>query len=157
MVIHERISAAAALGVSDRQLGRWKQTPGFPDCSAGYDIDAIRAWREANQRKGSEDDDQTAILNRAIKLEKLKEIKAKNHLAQLNIDEAEKRLLPRKLYEQFIASLLAGIGDWCEQLPGLVEAELPAKYGKTVKARIADECRRMRDQLAEDLKHTPAE
>ncbi|HEY0982383.1 hypothetical protein [Schlesneria sp.] len=155
MVIEERISAAKALGVSDRQLGRWKLTEGFPDCSNGYDIDAIQAWREANQRKGSAEDDQIAVINRAIKLEKLKEIKAKNHLAGLAIDEAEKRLLPRQLYEQFIAALLAGIGDWCNQLPGLLEAEIPAKYGKKVKARAAEECRKMRERLAEDLKRTP--
>lgn len=156
MVITERKSAAKALGITERSLGDWKKQPGFPDTSAGYDIDAIQRWREAHQRKGSVESDQMLVVNKAIKLEKLKETQRKNRLLELEIQEEEGKLLPRHLYEAFIASLLSGLGDWCEQLPSLIETEVPAKYGKKVRTRIEKELRDMRDRLAEELKREPA-
>ena len=155
MISTERLAAAKALGITARSLGDWRKLPGFPDCSAGYDIKAIQKWREDHQKKGSAADEQIAAINKALKWEKLQELKKKNHLLDLERDAEEGKLLPRRTYELFVASLLSGIGDWCEQIPALVEAELPAKYGKKARARLEEEFKRMREQLAEDLKRTP--
>ena len=156
-IIQLRKDAADLLGITPRQLGEWKHEDGFPDCSNGYDVDAIAKWREERNRKGSAKSEVDQQLRRAMLVEKLKREKQKNYLDKLAIDEAEGQLLKREFVERFIAGLLSGLGDWCEQLPGLMEAELPAKYGKKLRARLESELRRMRDQMADDLKRVPTE
>jgi len=155
MVVLEQKSAAKALGITDRALREWIKQPGFPDITAGYDLDAIKTWRESQQKKGSVQTEQNEMINRAIKLAKLDEIKKKNQLLDLQIAEEEGRLLPRLLYEGFIASLLAGVGDFMDQLPVLVEGEVPQKYRSRLRSRLEEELRALRDRLAEDLKRDP--
>lgn len=155
MVIHEQKRAAAAIPISDRALREWEKVPGFPDFSNGYDIEAIRAWRDQHERKGSAEDKQTQTINRAMKLKQLSILTRKDRQLELANMAKEGELLDRRVYEAFVASLLAGIGDWCEQLPGLLVAEVPAKYGKKLQERAEEELRKMRQQLAEDLKRTP--
>lgn len=156
-IIQTRKDAADLLGITARQLGDWKHEDGFPDCTNGYDIDAITKWREERNRKGSAKSEIDQQLRRALLAEKLKREKQKNYLDKLAIEEAEGQLLKREFVERFIAGLLSGLGDWCEQLPGLMEAELPVKYGKKLRARLESELRRMRDQMADDLKRVPTE
>ena len=156
-IVQLRKDAADLLGITPRQLGEWKHEDGFPDCSNGYDIDAIAKWREERNRKGSGKSEIDQQLRRALLAEKLKREKQKNYLDKLAIDEAEKRVIPREVIETFIAGLLSGLGDWCEQLPGLMEAELPVKQGKKLRARLETELRRMREQMVEDLKRMPIE
>ena len=157
MVVKTRKEAAAALEITERALGDWKKQPGFPDSSKGYDLDKIKVWREEHQRKGSAKDDTLIELNRQIKEEQLEALKLKRRSVLLEIDEAEGKLLPRAKYELFIAGLLAGIGDWCEQLPNLIEPLVPAKQAATVRDRLAAELRKMRDRLADDLKREPGD
>jgi hypothetical protein len=93
-IVKQRTEAAELLGVNQKSLGNWKNEPGFPDCSDGYDLDAIRKWRDERERKGSEADSQLATINKAIKLQKLEEIKRKNLLLQIAIDEKNSVLVP---------------------------------------------------------------
>ena len=157
MLIKTRKEAAAALEITERALGDWKKQPGFPDSSKGYDLDKIKAWREEHQRKGSAKDDSLIELNRQIKEEQLEALRLKKREKLLELDETEGKLLPRARYELFIAGLLAGIGDWCEQLPNLIEPLVPVEQAATVRDRLATELRKMRDRLAEDLKREPGD
>lgn len=46
-----QVAAAAELKVTPRSLRDWAKKPGFPDCSKGYDLTAIRAWRDSRRRR----------------------------------------------------------------------------------------------------------
>ena len=156
-IIGTRKDAAKLLGVTEKALGNWKHEEGFPDCSLGYDVDAIKAWREEWNRKGSGASDFDRQQRRELMAKRIESQTLKNYNENLDRLEREKQLLKREVVEQFIAGLLSGLGDWCEQLPGLMEAELPAKQGKKLRARLETELRRMREQMVEDLKRMPIE
>ena len=64
-MVRSRKAAAKALGISERQLGSWKQHESFPSCAAGYDLDAIRAWRAERPRKKARQPN-TAKLNEIL-------------------------------------------------------------------------------------------
>ena len=73
-IIQLRKDAANLLGITPRQLGEWKHEDGFPDCSNGYDVDAIAKWREERNRKGSAKSEIDQQLRRALLAEKLKPV-----------------------------------------------------------------------------------
>jgi len=96
-----------ALAITERTLDRWKLEDGFPATEGGYDVAAVRAWASDRDKKGSESDNRVAAVNMAIKLQKLEEIKRKNLLLQLEIDEKNRRLLPTELIHEILMACAA--------------------------------------------------
>lgn len=155
MIVIEQKEAADRLGVTARTIRDWRdQHSDFPDCSAGYDLDAITAWRDRLAKKGSEDGDAARKLKLARQAEALKRDRLRTRDAELDIAEREKELLPRPTWELFAANLLSGLADWCEQLPDLIAGQCCKKCQKTLGDRIKKELDRRREQLAEDLKRS---
>lgn len=153
----EQQEAARRLGVTARALRDWIREPDFPDIDAGYDLDAIRAWRNAHQKKGSPASDTQKKLKLASEGEKLKQAQIKTKRDQLNLQEREGELLPRAAWERFAATLLSSLADAADQLPDLIGGDCCPKCKKKVPPRLLKELDRLREQLAEDLKQTPAE
>src|SRR3990167_1956606 len=157
-IVAEQKEAADKLGVTERTLRDWReQHPDFPDCSAGYDLDAITAWRDRLAKKGSDRGTQMQTLKVARAAEALKRDKIRTRKEELHLQEQEKELLPRPSYELFLANILSGLADWCEQLPDLLAGECCKKCKKAIGPRIKAELDRRREQLAEDLKRSPQE
>lgn len=153
-------NAAQQLGVTDRLLRDWQNEawwhPAFRT-SAGYDVAAIRAARDAMGRKGSEQSDaakQIKLLTDREKLEQAK-LETERKRRQERVDEGE--LLPRQALEIFAATLLTELGDWCDQLGGLVSAELPKKYRAKTAARIKAELDRRRRHVRAELERKAKE
>lgn len=151
-VIIQQKQAAEALGVTPRTLRDWQNVDGFPDCSRGYDVEAIRTWRQANERKGSEPERVAKQIKLGVLAEKLKQMQLRTKKDQLDLDAKEGTLLPRKAIEQSAAVLLSALGDWCEQLPDLVAAIVSKKDQRKVRDRLKTELDARREQLADDLK-----
>lgn len=157
-IIIEQKEAARVLGVTDRTLREWRTDhPDFPDCSAGYDTDAITAWRDAHAKKGSETDSAMLKLKLAQKAEELKQARIETQTKEHKLKVTEGELLPRPAYELFLATILASHADWCEQLPDLLAGDCCKKCKKSLAERVKKELDRRREQLAEDLKRSPQE
>jgi len=144
----DQAQVANLLGVSDRQLRRWQTEPGFPDCTAGYEIQAIKAWRDARQLKGSEEADAGRRIKLARDAERLKRDKIVVQKEDLLLREMQKELLPRAAWELFAATLLTHLSDRLNQLPDIIAADTPRKYQR----RIADRLRRELDSIRRELR-----
>lgn len=48
-----QLDASKALGCTARSLRDWSKLSGFPDCSRGYNVEAIRVWLAARKEARS--------------------------------------------------------------------------------------------------------
>lgn len=94
-MIEQQKDAAAALGVSPKALRDWMAEPGFPDCSQGYDVAAIEAWRNSRQRKGAELGNLKHAVQVATMQQKLRIEKARADEAEEERERAKGNLLYR--------------------------------------------------------------
>lgn len=156
-LISHQVEAAEQLGITPRSLRNWIEEPGFPDCSAGYDVAAIRAWREAHERKGSEPEVATKRLKLALLAEKLKQAQIETRQSQLTLESKEKTLLPRQAIERSAAVILSGLVDACEQIPDLAAGLVSKKDQAKVRAFLKRELDEMRRRIAADLRALPGE
>lgn len=155
MLVLEQKEAARRLGITSRALRDWMQDPGFPDWSAGYDISAIKRWRDDRGRKGSDLDGKADAVRLATNLQKLEQAKTTSRLLNLKLEREEAKLLPRQAIEVFHATVLSGLADWCEQLPDLIAQILPPEHRETIRERLRDELATRREQLADELANCP--
>lgn len=152
-LIQQQNEAALRLGISPRTLRDWRQLPGFPDCTAGYDLEAIHAWRREYERKGAESHETARKLKLGIAAEKLRQMQIRTRREQLELELKEGTLLPRKAVEQTVAVILSSLADWCDQLPDLIAPICPnRRSAERIRERLKAELDARREQLAEDLK-----
>lgn len=149
--------AAEQLGVTDRALRDWMHKPGFPDWSAGYDVDAIRAWADELRLKGSIESEADADLRRKLEVEKLEQERIKTQQLRHKLAVQEGELLPRRAWELFAATVLTSLGDWCEQLPSIIAGVVPAAHRDGVRKRLAQELDDRRKDLREEFDRKVAE
>lgn len=152
MLVTQQKQAAELLDVSPRTLRDWSALDGFPDCSSGYDIEAIREWREEHERKGSQQSETAKKLKLAISGEKLRQAQLQTRQMQIDLERKEGLLIPRKGVEQSAAVAMANLADWCEQFPDIAISQLPKKYQAKMRAiwkKLLDDGRR---QLASQLR-----
>jgi hypothetical protein len=155
-VISQQTEAADYLGVTPRTLRDWSNQPGFPDSAKGYDTEAIEAWREREQRKGSTEDQTAKKLKLALTAERLKQAQIQTRRDQLELEKREGTLLPRKGVEESMAVILSSLVDWTEQLPDLIAAIVPADTQAKVRDRLRTELEERRVQLAGELRSLAA-
>ena len=154
-IVPTQKEAAAALGVTVRQLRNWLSEPWFPANGrgeGGYDVDAIRTARDAEGRKGSEQSETRNKIRDARAAEQLKRERLRTRREELELQRDEGTLIPRDGVEVFASAFLTEFGDWCDQLPTFIARLVPAKAKKRVRAALQAELdqRRaaMRDTLA---------
>ena len=94
-VVEQQKEAAALIGVSPKGLRDWMKEPGFPDCSAGYPIDAIRRWQQTRGKKGSEDGDRLRQIKLAREGQRLRRDKAAADRQEREEQVAQGNILPR--------------------------------------------------------------
>ena len=157
MLLREQKAAAEALGVTPRGLRDWMKEPGFPDCSAGYDLEAIADWQAARAKKGSAEGEQARKLKLAITAQKLRQEKAKADAAERSEEEAKNNILRRDEWELFAREAIQMARDRLMLLPQDLCKIVPQQYhrriiedGKQVVARILDEFARTLDRGPRD-------
>jgi hypothetical protein len=107
------------LGITPRTLQRDMKDPGFPDCSAGYDVEAIREYRQSRTRPETDARDEARELDLQTKRHRKEQERLKAEKMRHQLEEYEGELLPRRTVEFAITSILLRIGDWANQLPEL--------------------------------------
>jgi hypothetical protein len=152
-IVAEQKQAAKALGISDRALRLWMREASFPDVSRGYDLAAIRAWRETNKRSGSEAREQAQQLHLALKKEKVAQEAIKTAQMERKLAEQEGELLPRETQELAIAQIGTKSGDCLDQMPDLIFGACCKNCRERVAKRLKEELDRWRSDLAESLKN----
>lgn len=156
-IVREQKEAARLLGITDRGLRDWMKKPGFPDWSAGYNVDAIRAWADDLRLKGSLESEAEAEIHRQLEIEKLEQERIKTLQLRHKLAVQEHELLPRRGWELFAATLMTSLGDWCEQLPDIIAGVCTDDCREGVRKRLADELDDRRDDLREEFDRKLAE
>lgn len=138
-------AAAKRLGITDRQLRNWiAEEPDFPDCTLGYDIEAIQEWQEFQGRKGSTASEEAAAIHlqtQETRLERWRIAKAKE---AIELEELRGRLMPRQVIKDLLAELASLIRETLRELQRqsqhrafeMIE-EMLVKYERTVDQRLA--------------------
>jgi DNA-binding transcriptional MerR regulator len=150
-IVSEQKQAAKALGISDRALRLWMREASFPDVSRGYDLAAIRAWRETNKRAGSEAREQAQQLHLALKKEKVAQEAIKTAQMERKLAEQEGELLPRETLELAIATIGTKSGDCQDQMPDILRGVCCKTCRDRVSERLKKELDRWRTDLVEAL------
>lgn len=159
MIVTEQKEAARILGVTARTLRDWRRAypDEFPDTSAGYNIEVLKEFQKSLSLKGSEHGDRMRMVKLAREAVKLQREKIAVRREERALQTQEGGLLPRSSFELFVANVLSGFGDWCEQLPDLIAGGCCKKCQRSIGPRIKAELDRRREQLAEDLKRSSQE
>jgi len=152
-----RKAAAAALGVTARQLGDWVHEPWFPadavetdarGTRCNWDVAAIREARDAMGRKGSD----LSGAQKAIKLksdhEKLRQLEIKTR--EMEHDEAQRKgnILPRDELTLTLRELITLTRDRLLTEP---PREIAKDLGPKHRRRIFDTCERVVGKILHDF------
>ncbi|HUG89250.1 MAG TPA: hypothetical protein VML55_00345 [Planctomycetaceae bacterium] len=165
-VVRTRQEAAEILGITPRVLSLWARDTWFPADATEQDgrgrrinwnTDAIAAARDAMGRKGSEPAETARRLKLATDQEKLKQAELATRSREIDLAVKEGALIPRYAVELHFATLLTELGDWCNQIPDLVSADVCRKCRRKLRARVADELNRRRHELAAELQRAARE
>jgi len=138
--------AAAELGISVRALREWQKEPGFPDYSKGYNVAAIKYWREVHQRKGSEVSEDLRKIRLELEQEKLRLARAEREKKERDNEIEKGNILPRDEYEMAFRESIQICRDGLMGLPQELSKLVPQKYQKKllqegqalVKKRLAE-------------------
>lgn len=154
MKLKTQKAAAKQFGVQPSSFREWMKEPGFPDCSTGYDIDAIKRWRDANQRKGAELTEGLKKLSAAIKGEELKQARIDTETKSLKLDRLRGDLYPKVAAHLAISTALTTVSDlleqWLDTIP--VRSGVPEEYVEPLKDRLQAEFDSGRQRIEDEIK-----
>lgn len=153
-------AAASKLNIDERQLRRWMKETWFPadgKSADGFDVGSIAAARDAMGRKGSAEAKAARDLKLQTDRERLKQAELKTKAAQLQLRQTEGELIERDAVELHFALMLTQLGDWCDQLPELIAADVPKSHRAKIRNRLKSELDRRRRELQSELKRAAAE
>lgn len=151
-----RKAAAAALGITPRQLGEWALEPWFPadavetdarGTRCNWDVAAIRDARDAMGRKGSD----LSATQKALKLksdhEKLKQLEIKTRREEREEQLAQGNILPRDELTLTLRELITMTRDRLLTEPA---REIAKDFPKQ-RRRIFDTCERAISKILSDF------
>lgn len=146
-VVKTIAAAAKALGVHERTLKQWLTDPECPRSRGKYDVEAIRAWRDANKKPGASADSPRAKWEtRKARAEALaKELDLRTRSGQLiRVDRAA----------QVVARHIAEVVTHLDQLPDFAVAgvRLAAATKKIVRERVRQKIDDLRATVEKSLR-----
>lgn len=147
--------AAARLGITPTALRQWSKLPGFPDTSAGWDIAAIQQWRQQEDRKGSQQSDQTAQIRLATAAQKLRQEKVKAEQLERKNEQEKGNILPRDEWELFAAELITVARDRLQTIPQSLCRLVPPEFHAAMLTEGAQSVRRILEELSRSLSAGP--
>ena len=138
--------------ISDRALRQWRQEPGFPDCANGYDIKAIKRWRNARAKKGSEAGDKMHQLKLDRESQRLRLDTHKADDAERQGKIGEGNILPRDELTLTLRELIGLARDRIlNEVPREIAKRFP-KHRRKIFAVCDTTIRGILEQLSRDLK-----
>jgi len=158
-VIPVQREAAQLLGISAPSLREWMKQPGFPNCDNGYDIDAIKAWRDATDRKNAELPKKMQQIKAATAAEELRQAVIDTQTKQIKLDRLKKDVYPSIAAHRTIAMTLTTVSDlldqWLETVP--VRSGVPEEFQPGLRDRLKAEFdagrQRIEDEIQALIKH----
>jgi hypothetical protein len=155
-LFQDQATVCRRLGITTRSLQRYMKDPGFPDCSAGYNLPAIREWQALHAKPITQARSAAIELDLRTKRWKEKRERIRARKEQLQIEQLEGELLPRRTFELAIAQILTRIGDWAEQLPELIRGECCEVCRDKIEGLLRKELNAERQTAANDLSNLDA-
>lgn len=151
--------AADLLGIAASSLREWMKQPGFPDTTIGYDIDKIKAWRDAHDKKNAELPGKLAQIKARITAEELRQALIETETKQIKLDRLKKDVYPAIAAHRTISMSLTTISDlldqWLETIP--VRSGVPEEYQAGLRERLKAEFnagrQRIEDEIMALIKH----
>jgi len=138
-------------GVALQTVKQWRtETDPMPGRPGAFDLSEIARWRIARAERGGGPKEGTTKsrleeTNLALEVQRRK----------VQLDRLQETLVDRAAVELFCSTCLTHLGDWCDQLPQLVAAELPKSHRAKIANRIRRELDQRREQLSSDLRQLP--
>lgn len=113
--------------------------PTFPDCVAGYDLEAIATWKAQHQERRRSIVEIREDRERAEA--ELSQIKAEKELIVLGLLTGE--VVFRESVDVLLATLAAKVRDWHKLAVTLIpqKSDCPKKYHKPIAAAVDEEVR----------------
>lgn len=149
--------AAELLGVTPTALRQWAKLPGFPDCSNGYDVEAIQRWRQEQDRKGSDTSHTLTKLKLGIQAQELRIKKVRADQAEREEQLAQGNILPRDEYELFAREVITIARDRLQAIPQTLCRLVPKEFHSAILTEGKDHIRRILTELARALEDGPSE
>lgn len=131
-VVDTAAAVAREFGVAERTVFYWRDRTDFPRMpdGEGWDLDAIRRWREANDRKAEQGSDpELAKIRRDREWEDYERVRLANERTRTNLIDKD---LARRTQRAAIAEACARL----DTIPDEVADLLPTKLSKSVRRRI---------------------
>lgn len=141
-------AAAAALDMEPPSLRQWMAKPGFPDCSGGYNLPAIRAYIELARKKSKGEETKANRVHLLIKTQeaRIKKADADRKERQEQIEQGN--ILPRDELTLFQREAIVLARDRLLSLPKELARLVPAKLKATLVREGEKRVRRILDELA---------
>ena len=143
--------AAEQLDITPRALREWMKEPGFPDASNGYDVAAVRRWRNERSKKGSDAGEQAKNLKLATAAQKLRIEKARADAAERAEETAKGNILPRDEFDTAVFEMLSLARDRLLGLPKSLCKLLPKSLHRKVQDEGGKEVTRILNEFAHGL------
>jgi DNA-binding transcriptional MerR regulator len=153
-VIATQKDAASALGITTRQLRTWASEDWFPPAgrtAAGWDVEAIKAARDREGRKGSEQSEDRQQIRALREQEGLERDRIRTTRERLALQSDQGELIPRAAVELFASTFLTIFGQWCDQLPVMIARDVPAKFRARIRDRLSRELEAQRQSMRDEL------
>ena len=128
--------AAAHFDITSSALRQWMKRPGFPDCSRGYDTDAIEAFQQTHNLKGSKIAEQAQTLKLAKLAGEVREQKAKADRLERLEEEARGNILRRDEYLLACTEATTVARDMLLALVERIPKLVPKKYQPAVREEV---------------------
>jgi hypothetical protein len=142
--------------VSTRTIQSWRKA-GMPHEPAGrnryrYDTSKTDPWKVVHEKKAGVDSDPDSFkAKQAILKEKAEQEAIETALLRNKLGKEEQNLIERRTIELAIATILTQFGDWCEQLPEIIDGECCKSCKAKIGKRLKEELDKRREDLADDL------
>lgn len=139
--------AAAHFDITSSALRQWMKRPGFPDCSRGYDTDAIEAFQQTHNLKGSKIAEQAQTLKLAKLAGEVREQKAKADRLERLEEEARGNILRRDEMALASTEAITLTRDRLTAIPQSLCRLVPKKYHQ----QLRDEGRRLIKNILDEF------
>lgn len=131
---------AARAGVHRRTVMEWLSAGAPPATDAGYDVEAILAWRQVTRRGGGPTDD-TDLTEWKVRrlIAEARDAEAKARLREFDADKTTEDVVHLDQVEQFLAGLFTEFRRQLARVPKQMAPSFPEEYRQQIQDELADQ------------------
>ncbi len=157
MKVEQQKEAAEILGVTATALRKWMKIPGFPDCSAGFDIPKIRKWQQDTAKKGSQLGTDLQKLKVAREAARLRKERVDADRAERLEEVARGNILPRDELTLSVAEIIQLATIRLMTIPKTLCRHLPKKYHRVLQREGERDVRKILEEMGRSLRQVERE